>query len=110
MPTWAYIYEHPSTDPDADRVVVDRGGQRTLLVPVPSSADAPRVARALVEEGAALIELCGGFTLPDAARVAEAVGGRAPVGHVTFSADAIAGAATYSASFAAQTGDADNDD
>ncbi|MFC4562969.1 DUF6506 family protein [Nocardiopsis mangrovi] len=105
MPTWAYIYEHPSTDPVADRVVIDRGGQRTLLVPVPTAADAPQVALRLVEEGATLVELCGGFSLPDAARVAEAVGTRAPVGHVTFSADAVAGAAAYSASFTAQPAD-----
>jgi hypothetical protein len=42
-----------------------------------------------------LIELCGGFPLAAAARVAEAVAGRVPVGHVTFAADALAGAAAY---------------
>jgi hypothetical protein len=94
---WAYIYEHPGTDPALDRVVVDRGGQRTLLVPVPDPSAAPAVAVALVDEGATLIELCGGFSLRDAARVAEAVGGRAPVGHVTFAVDSVGGAAAYAA-------------
>jgi hypothetical protein len=105
MATWAYIYEHPATDPVADAAAVDRGGQRTLLVPVPAAAAAPGVARRLVdEEGAALIELCGGFTLADAARVVEAVGDRVPVGHVAFSAEAVRGAAAYGAAAEADTG------
>lgn len=99
--SWAYIYEHPGADPVADRFVLDRGGQRTLLVPVPTAASAPDTARALVDEGVGLIELCGGFALADAARVAEAVGDRVPVGHVTFAIDAIPGAAAYSAAFEA---------
>jgi hypothetical protein len=45
MTTWAYIYEHPGTDPVADRTVVDRDGQRSLMVPVPEAAAAVDVAR-----------------------------------------------------------------
>ena len=97
MATWAYIYEHPTADPTLDRHVLDRAGQRTLLVPVADVADAPGVAAALADEGVTLIELCGGFTLPAAAAVAAAVGDRVPVGHVTFSADAVSGAAAYAA-------------
>jgi hypothetical protein len=104
MTTWAYIYEHPGTDPVADRTVIDRAGQRTLLVPVPSAAQAPSVARHLLEQdGVSLIELCGGFALTDAARVADEVGGRVPVGHVTFAVDAVSGVAAYSAAFEAAT-------
>ncbi|WP_448608713.1 DUF6506 family protein [Geodermatophilus sp. URMC 60] len=97
--TWAYVYEHPGADPVSDRFVIDRHGQRTLLVPVAAADDAPAVALDLVAEGVQLIELCGGFTLVAAARVTEAVGGRVPVGHVTFTVDATAGAAAYSAAF-----------
>lgn len=104
--SWAYIYDHPGSDPVADRHVLDVGGHRTLLVPVPAPGDAPDVARRLVEEGIGLIELCGGFALDDAARVAEAVDGRVPVGHVTFAVDAVAGAAAYSAAFAIEANDA----
>ena len=93
--TWAYLYEHPDTDPAADRVVIDRGGQRTLLVPVPEASLAVDVARALVDEGIELIELCGGFSLTAAAAVVAALGGRVPVGHVTFAVDSVAGAAAY---------------
>ncbi|WP_298321662.1 DUF6506 family protein [Haloactinopolyspora sp.] len=102
MPTWAYIYEHPGADPVADRFVLDRDGQVTMLVPVPSAAAAPDAAKSLVDDGVGLIELCGGFALADAARVAEAVGDRVPVGHVTFAVDAVPGAAAYSAAFEAE--------
>jgi hypothetical protein len=97
--TWAYIYEQPEADPLADRHVIDRGGQRTMLVPVPDAAQAPAVALELIAEGAQLIELCGGFPLTAAARVVEAVAGRVPVGHVTFAVDSTTGAAAYSAAF-----------
>jgi hypothetical protein len=97
--TWAYIYEHPGADPLADRFILDRSDQRTLLVPVADAARAPAVAVDLVAEGVQLIELCGGFPLAAAARVAEAVRGRVPVGHVTFAVDSIPSAAAYSAAF-----------
>lgn len=103
MMTWAYIYEHDDTDPVADRTVIERAGQRTVLVPVPSASDAPSVAQKLIDDdGVALIELCGGFSLADAARVAAAVDGRAPVGHVTFAVDAAPGVARYSVAFESQ--------
>ena len=103
MSTWAYIYEHPGADPRADRTALDRAGQRSIMVPVADASDAPEVARRLVEEdGVALIELCGGFSLGAAARVADAVGHLVPVGHVTFAVDAVGPAAAYSASFAAE--------
>jgi hypothetical protein len=38
------------TDPDADRTVIDRDGQRTLLVPIPSVDEAPEIARRLADE------------------------------------------------------------
>ncbi|MEU8420623.1 DUF6506 family protein [Micromonospora sp. NPDC048835] len=100
--SWAYIYEHPGSDPIGDRVVLDRDGQRTFLVPVPDPAVAPAVAVDLLAEGVALIELCGGFALAAAARVVEAVGGRVPVGHVTFAVDSVRGATRYGELFEAQ--------
>lgn len=48
-----------------------------------------------------LIELCGGFTLADAAKVAAAVGKEVPVGHVTFAVDSVPGTAAYAAAFEA---------
>lgn len=84
--------------PSRDRTVLERAGQRSLMVPVPSAADAPRVARQLVDdEAVGLIELCGGFAVADAAAVAAEVGSDAAVGHVTFSVDTLAAAARYAA-------------
>ncbi|MGI5145230.1 DUF6506 family protein [Plantactinospora sp. CA-294935] len=97
--SWAYLYGQPGADPVADRVVVDRAGQRTSLVPVPDESLAASIAVELVEEGVELIELCGGFSVPAVARVIEAVSGRVPIGHVTFGAESVAGAAAYSARF-----------
>lgn len=89
----------PGADPIADRFVLDRDGQRTILVPVPAASAAPDTAKLLLKEGVELIKLCAGFALTDAARVVEAVGDQVPVGHVTFAVDAVSGAAAYSAAF-----------
>jgi hypothetical protein len=97
--SWAYIYGQPGADPVADRFVIERDGQRTTLVPVPDEAAAASVALDLIDEGAQLIELCGGFGLAEAARVVEAVDGRVPVGHVNFALESVAGAASYKARF-----------
>jgi hypothetical protein len=95
---WAYIYEHPGADPWVDRSVLDRGPQRSIMVPVPEARLAPLVAQRLVaEDGVTLIELCGGFPLADAARVVDAVGAGVAVGHVTFAVEAIQAAAAYNA-------------
>lgn len=103
MISWAYLYEHPGTDPVADRHVIERDGQRTLLVPVPDPSLAPQVAEQLVEDGVRLIELCGGFTAVAAAAVTAAVGDRVPVGHVTFAVDAAPGVVAYGQAFEAAT-------
>jgi hypothetical protein len=95
MTSWAYIYEHPDADPVVDRHVVERGGVRTTLVPVAEAAEAPAVAEQLASEGVTLVELCGGFSLDAAARVAEAVGDRVAVGHVTFAVEAVHAAAAF---------------
>jgi hypothetical protein len=99
--SWAFIYGQPGADPVADRFVIDRDGQRTTLVPVPDESVAAEVAVALVNEGAQLIELCGGFPMTAAARVVEAVGGRIPVGWVSFGVESVTSAAAYKARFEA---------
>ena len=99
---WAYIYGQPGADPVADRFVIERDGQRTTLVPVPDESAAPQVAVQLVNDGAELIELCGGFPITVAARIVEAVGGRVPIGRVTFGVESVTGAAAYKARFEAR--------
>jgi hypothetical protein len=56
---------------------------------VPTEADAAPVAAALVDAGAQSIELCGGFGAWVLPEVAEATGGRVPVGHVRFGMESI---------------------
>ncbi len=93
---WAYLFEHPGADPARDRLVLDSGGQRSLIVAVASTADAPAVAAGLVrDEHVTLIELCGGFGSGDVAAVAATVGESAAVGHVVFGVDQIPAAAAY---------------
>lgn len=105
MITWAFIYGHPGTDPGTDRVVIEREGSRTLLVPVADESKAAELALRLIEdENVELIELCGGFSTADATRVIEAVGGRAPVGHVSYAMESIEGVAAYKARFTADAG------
>lgn len=93
--SWAYLFPHPGTDPAADRTVLDQGGMRTILVPVPSTAQAPEAAAALAAEGATLIELCGGFTLGAAAAVRAALPATVAVGHVTVSVESVRAAAAF---------------
>jgi Family of unknown function (DUF6506) len=97
--SWAFIDGQPGADPVADRFVIEREGQRTTLVPVPDEKQATGIAVELVDEGVELIELCGGFTAVEAAKVVEAVAGRVPVGHVAFSLESVTGAAAYKAKF-----------
>jgi Family of unknown function (DUF6506) len=97
--TWAFIYVAPETDPTTDRFVIDRGGIRNVLVPVPDASMSPEVAVQLVDEGAQLIELCGGHGLAAAGKVVEAVGDRAPVGVVTFGPEAAGGLTAFRSAF-----------
>jgi Family of unknown function (DUF6506) len=99
--TWAFIYVAPDTDPVADRVVLDRGGFRNMLVPVPDPSQSPQVAIDLVDEGAQLIEICGVHGPVWIAKVIEAVGDRVPVGGVTFGAESVEALARFKAAAAA---------
>lgn len=101
---WAYIYEHPGTDPVRDRTVVERDGVTSLMVPVPDAGVAPGVAQHLVAEGVRLVELCGGFASEAVVAVTQAVGDQVAVGHVTFSMESLAAAARYSSDFEAELG------
>lgn len=98
MIIWAYIFGHPGADPLADRTIIERDGARSILVPVAGEAEAPDVALELIDqEGVEAIELCGGFSAPDAARVIDAVDGRVPVGHVAYALESVEGAAAFKA-------------
>ncbi len=97
---WGFIFDGPGLDPKKDRMVIDRGGIRTVLVGVPSVSEAANTAVELVEESAQFLELCGGFGPAGAARVIEAVGDRVAVGFVSFGAESLS---KIAAVFAPQT-------
>lgn len=85
MISWAFIFEAPETDPKVDRLLIERGGVRSIIVAVPEQSAAPEVAVELVAEGVQFIELCGGFEPQWAGVVTEATNGRVPVGSVGYS-------------------------
>ncbi|MER7434261.1 DUF6506 family protein [Pseudonocardia alni] len=82
---WDYLVEHPGADPDRDCLVLESGGQCSMVV---------AVAAGLVrDERVTLVELCGGFGSGDVAAV----------GHVVFGADQIP-AAAYATAAGSVTG------
>jgi hypothetical protein len=84
MEKWAFIYT--SGDGDTPPVRASTGSKACELVTV--GVPAPTVDDEVIEEliggGVELIELCGAFGPAEAARVLEQVGGRIPVGYVTY--------------------------
>jgi hypothetical protein len=84
MITWAFIFEAPETDPKTDRMVIERGGIRSIVVAVPEQAAVVQAAVDLAAEGAQFIELCGGFEPIWAGRVIEATDGNIPIGTVGY--------------------------
>jgi Family of unknown function (DUF6506) len=97
----ATIFDDPTGDPNDRHVTEHADGSRTTIVHAPGDA-ALQVAADLVDAGVDAIELCGGMPLTTAARVLDAVGDRASVGHVSFAFESLEGVAAYKASFAAQ--------
>lgn len=62
---------------------------RMKVVGVKTAAQGVDVARAMVEEGVQLIELCGGFGPVWTGRVIEAINGAIPVGSVGYGPESI---------------------
>lgn len=91
---WAFIYLGTGTeDPAVDRAVIELGGLRTTMVAVPEKSAVVQVDRELADGGAQSIELCGAFGPVWAARLIEAIGGRVPVGSVSYSMESVPGLA-----------------
>jgi hypothetical protein len=84
---WGFIY---TLDDSSAPVRVDTIGTMTC-VGIPDVSYGPQVARQLVEDGAELIELCGGFGGAGLGAVNAAVNGRVPVGAVFYGVEASAG-------------------
>ena len=84
MQTWAFIYTLGSEDAPARTDRVGSPACTLVAVGVPAAADAVGVIDDLLAEGVQLIELCGAFGPAETALVQQAVGGRVPVGMVTY--------------------------
>lgn len=84
MEKWAFIYT--SGDGEAAPITASTGSRACELVTVgvPTAAVDTALIDELVEDGVELIELCGAFGPAEVARVLEQVGGRVPVGYVTY--------------------------
>jgi hypothetical protein len=80
----AFIFLAPAADAAKHRATVRTPEVDLTVVGVADYAEAERAAISLVGEGIAAIELCGGFGVEGAARVARAVKGKAAVGVVRF--------------------------
>lgn len=80
----AFIFVAPSVDPQVHRKTIDTPQVELTAVAVNNYAEAVEVCQGLVDEGIVAIELCGGFGHVGAARIAEALGGKAAVGVVRF--------------------------
>lgn len=82
----AFVFVAPGADPAVHRANVDTPEVELVVIGVADYAAAEKVAKDLVAEGVAAIELCGGFGHEGVARVVRAVGGKAVVGVVRFDA------------------------
>ncbi|MFD9963096.1 DUF6506 family protein [Amycolatopsis sp. NPDC058986] len=88
---WGFVYLADGADPARDTSIVDTGSCRTVLIGMAAPDQVVDVARRLVDDGAQLIELCGGFGPQWTARVLDAVGDRVPVGAVTYGTESVPG-------------------
>lgn len=88
--TWAFIFRSDGANPDVDKTEMMHCGNRFLVFGCNTVEEGVAVARRIVEEeNCVLIELCGGFGETGAQKVIEGIGGKVPVGYVTYPASEI---------------------
>lgn len=80
----AFVFVAPEVDPQQHRATVTTPAVELTAVAVNNYSQAIEVCQAMVEEGFVAIELCGGFGHIGAAKIAEALQGKAAVGVVRF--------------------------
>ncbi|EHR77890.1 hypothetical protein OCC_03372 [Thermococcus litoralis DSM 5473] len=80
----AFIFLAPEAEPERHRAVISTPAVELHVVGVKNYDEACRIAKELVDEGIAAIELCGGFGHRGVAKIVEAVEGKVPVGVVRF--------------------------
>ncbi|MFC9997310.1 DUF6506 family protein [Nocardia sp. NPDC127526] len=88
LTAWGFIYTATGSDPNRE-TIVETPSCRSVFVGVDHPEQAIAVARRLVDGGAQLIELCGGFGPIWTARVIEEVRGAVPVGAVAYGIEGV---------------------
>ena len=84
---YAFIVLGPEYDSAKDTAVLASPIFKTTVTGVGSIEEACLAAKRVVQGGAQLIELCGGFDEAAMSRVIEAIDGSVPVGRVHFTGD-----------------------
>lgn len=80
----AFIFLAPNADSSKDRSIIKTQEVELYVVGCKDYKEACKVAKQLVSEGIAAIELCGGFGNIGTAEVTQAVESKIPVGAVRF--------------------------
>ena len=88
---FGFIVTGKGLDPAKHRLVMTSPSFEMIAVGIETPSQAPAVAKALLDEGVQLIELCGGFGPAGTAPVLDAVGGKIPVGSVGYGPESIDG-------------------
>ncbi|MDB4976523.1 MAG: hypothetical protein JWN48_4864 [Myxococcaceae bacterium] len=88
---FGFIVTGAQLAPGQNRVVMSSPAFEMIAVGVAKAEDGVEVARALVDEGIQLLELCGGFGPIWTAKIIAAIGGRIPVGAVAYGPESIKG-------------------
>ncbi|NRF67043.1 hypothetical protein HLB44_08625 [Aquincola sp. S2] len=89
LQSFGFIVAGNGFNPATHRSTMQSEQFTMLAVGVSQPAEAPAVAREMVEAGVQLIELCGAFGAADTARVQQAVPESVPVGAVSYGGAAI---------------------
>jgi 2-keto-3-deoxy-6-phosphogluconate aldolase len=90
---WGFIFLAPGLRESQRLTEIVSPQCKLVAVGVEKVEDGVGVAKAMLDDGVQLIELCGAFNPKWTGRIIEAVRGRIPVGTVTYSNDATAGLA-----------------
>ncbi len=80
----AFVFVAPQADSRQHRAVIETAAVELTVVGVKDYQAAVQAVKELVDQGIGAIELCGGFGIEGAAKVKQAVAGKAVVGVVRF--------------------------
>jgi hypothetical protein len=84
-----FIVTGAGLDPALHRHEMATAAFTLIAVGISDVSEAPAVARALVDEGVELLELCGGFGPLGTAEVLDAIGRSVPVGAVGYGPESL---------------------